>query len=449
MAYETAQQKTSSWSPAFHHEKSESLFKPRPFSVQPETDTDETEEQEIPAYTRFDRDAISANLLSTMGANVQTQAEVEGEKSESESQEEDSEEISNETQTLQRTSESGESGDEDDNNNSPNKGAIQRQEESSSSQDEEEVSSQPEVVQPKEEPSQPQDDEVQPVQTKLTLGAPGDKYEQEADSVAAQVMSMSVPPTNAGLIQRQGKEEEQEPLVQRTPLADSITPLVQRQTEEQEEPIQTKSLLQRTVVNGNAKTGGNLESQLSSSKGGGNPLPNEVRSFMEPRFGADFSQVRVHTDSTAIQMNKELSAQAFAHGSDIYYGAGKSPGNNELTAHELTHTIQQTGGLQLNKEVRRQPKPEEQEKEQLQAKELGDRIPEVSPNKELRLQPIEEQQEAEPLQAKQLGDRTPEVSSNKELRLQPIEEQEEAEPLQAKQLGDRTSEASPNKELRL
>jgi methylenetetrahydrofolate dehydrogenase (NADP+)/methenyltetrahydrofolate cyclohydrolase len=47
-------------------------------------------------------------------------------------------------------------------------------------------------------------------------------------------------------------------------------------------------------------------------------------------------------------MNKELGAQAFAHGSDIYYGAGKSPGNNELTAHELTHTIQQTGAKQIS-----------------------------------------------------------------------------------------------------
>ncbi|HEY9603702.1 MAG TPA: DUF4157 domain-containing protein, partial [Allocoleopsis sp.] len=183
------------------------------------------------------------------------------------------------------------------------------------------------------------------IQPKLTIGEPGDKYEQEADSVAAQVMSMSAAPTQSKSIQRQGDEDEQEPLVQRTPLADSITPLVLRQIEEQEEPIQTKSLLQRAVANGNAKAGGNLESQLSSSKGGGSPLPDEVRSFMEPRFGTDFSQVRVHTDSTAIQMNKELSAQAFAHGRDIYYGAGKSPGNNELTAHELTHTIQQTGGI--------------------------------------------------------------------------------------------------------
>jgi hypothetical protein len=148
-------------------------------------------------------------------------------------------------------------------------------------------------------------------------------------------------------------------------------------------------------------------------------------------------------------MNKELGAQAFAHGSDIYYGAGKSPGKNELTAHELTHTIQQGGAVRLNKEVRRQPNPEEKEQQPLQAKQLGDRTSEVSPNKELRLQPIEEQQETEPLQAKELGDRIPEVSSNKELRSQPIEEQQEPQPLQAKELGDRIPEVSPNKELRL
>jgi hypothetical protein len=62
---------------------------------------------------------------------------------------------------------------------------------------------------------------------------------------------------------------------------------------------------------------------------------------MEPRFGADCSSVRVHTGSEAVQMNHQLGAQAFTHGSDVYFGAGKSPGNNELTAHELTHVVQQ------------------------------------------------------------------------------------------------------------
>jgi hypothetical protein len=93
---------------------------------------------------------------------------------------------------------------------------------------------------------------MQRIQLKVVVGQPGDKYEQEADSMAAQVMSMSAPPANSAPIQRQGEEEEQEPLVQRSSLADSITPLVQRQTEEQEEPLQAKSLLQR-AGNGNAE----------------------------------------------------------------------------------------------------------------------------------------------------------------------------------------------------
>ncbi|MBD2014513.1 DUF4157 domain-containing protein [Microcoleus sp. FACHB-53] len=218
------------------------------------------------------------------------------------------------------------------------------------------------------------------LQAKLVVGAPGDKYEQEADSVAAQVMSMSVPSTNSVPIQRQGEgeEEETEPLVQRSPLAASITPLVQRQTEEQEEAIQTKSLQQRGVK-GNAEAGSDVESQLNQSKGGGSPLPDEVRSFMEPRFGTDFSQVRVHTDSTAVQMNKDLRAQAFAHGSDIYYGAGKSAAKDDLTAHELTHVVQQTGA----KTLQRKPIASLQSnKETLQAKKIPDRQAEITQNKQ-------------------------------------------------------------------
>src|SRR5262249_5167434 len=61
-------------------------------------------------------------------------------------------------------------------------------------------------------------------------------------------------------------------------------------------------------------------------------------------FGADFSGVRVHTGSDSTQLNRSLSAQAFTVGRDIYYGAGKSPTDLSLTAHELTHVVQQTGG---------------------------------------------------------------------------------------------------------
>src|SRR5262249_21002989 len=86
-----------------------------------------------------------------------------------------------------------------------------------------------------------------------------------------------------------------------------------------------------------------VETQLSQSKGRGNPLPEQVRAYMEPRFGADFSQVRVHTGSDSIHMNRAVGAQAFTSGSDIYFGEGRNPTNLELTAHELTHVIQQNG----------------------------------------------------------------------------------------------------------
>jgi hypothetical protein len=194
------------------------------------------------------------------------------------------------------------------------------------------------------------------IQPKISVGAPGDKYEQEADQMAQQVMSrpaaISHPP-----IQRLEMSEEEKEQVHTKPLAASITPLVQRETapaelEEEQEQVQMKRSLQRAAEDGSFQASTDIESQLSCSKGGGSPLPDEVRSFMEPRFGADFSQVRVHTGGEAVQMNKELGAQAFTHGSDIYFGVGKSPAISELTAHELTHVIQQKGaGVQVQRQT--------------------------------------------------------------------------------------------------
>src|SRR6476661_1279559 len=229
-------------------------------------------------------------------------------------------------------------------------------------------------VKEQEESKEQQNKEL--VQTKLTVGAPGDKYEQEADSMAAKVMRMpdsAIKPP----IQRQTGEETE--AVQMQPLVNSITPLVQRSSGKEEE-VQMKSGTGR-ASDGSSVASGSVENRLAGSKGGGSPLPKDVRSFMESRFGADFSSVRVHTDSNAVQMNKELGAQAFAHGSDIYYGAGKSPAKDELTAHELTHTIQQTGGVPLNKSALPKPKPEQEEKQPLQAKKLSSSTPEVIQNK--------------------------------------------------------------------
>jgi hypothetical protein len=193
-----------------------------------------------------------------------------------------------------------------------------------------------------------EDDSIQmkPIQLKLAIGQPGDQYEQEADLMASQVMRMPAPALQQAIQREEMPDEE----VQMKPLASLITPLVQRE-EMPDEEVQMKPWLQRSAEAGTHETSSNLESQLSSSKGGGSPLPDEVRSFMEPRFGADFSQVRVHTGSEAVQMNQALGAQAFTHGSDIYYGAGKSPSVSDLTAHELTHVVQQTGDAVANRKV--------------------------------------------------------------------------------------------------
>ncbi len=90
-----------------------------------------------------------------------------------------------------------------------------------------------------------------------------------------------------------------------------------------------------------------IESSLSASKGSGSPLPNQTRKKMESSFGADFSGVRIHNDNTSVKMNKDLHAQAFTHGKDIYFNSGKYDGESRagrhLLAHELTHVVQQTG----------------------------------------------------------------------------------------------------------
>jgi Domain of unknown function (DUF4157) len=88
-----------------------------------------------------------------------------------------------------------------------------------------------------------------------------------------------------------------------------------------------------------------LQNTLRNSKGRGSPMAPTVQSEMEQHFGKDFSQVRVHTDSTAVQMNQDLRSRAFTNGKDIYFNAGEyepaSQSGRLLLAHELTHTVQQ------------------------------------------------------------------------------------------------------------
>lgn len=211
------------------------------------------------------------------------------------------------------------------------------------------------------------------LQPKLTVGAADDEYEQEADRVARQVMSM----TSSNPFQRATSPEEDKDKLQTKPLAVSITPFMQREMVNNEEPedkeksVQAKFLtgasggpLQRQPETEEEETkpirvksagpridsfeaGNDVKTRLNQSKGRGSPLPGHVRDYMEPRFGVDFSEVRVHSGSDAVQMNQDIRAQAFTNGPDIYYGNGSGPANLELTAHELTHVVQQTGGTPL------------------------------------------------------------------------------------------------------
>ena len=145
------------------------------------------------------------------------------------------------------------------------------------------------------------------IQAKLVVGQPGDIYEQEADRVADAVMRMPEPQ-----VQRQVEpEEEEEEEIQTKPLAEEITPLVQRQVEpeEEEEEIQTKQLPGQSheIVP-------DVETRINSIRGGGQPLPDSTRTFFEPRFGYDFSQVRVHTDAKAADTARAVNARAFTRG---------------------------------------------------------------------------------------------------------------------------------------
>lgn len=86
----------------------------------------------------------------------------------------------------------------------------------------------------------------------------------------------------------------------------------------------------------------------------GQPLDRATLAFMESRFGHDFSRVRVHTDTRAVESAREVSALAYTVGRDVAFGAGQytpgTAGGRRLLAHELTHVVQQSNqrGLQSN-----------------------------------------------------------------------------------------------------
>ena len=164
------------------------------------------------------------------------------------------------------------------------------------------------------------------IQTKLSISAPGDLYEQEADRIADQVMRMPDPslarsstdsmPVRALSLQRQCA------------------------TCEDEEELQRKPNSPYTETSGSG-----LDRVAATLRQGGRPLDLTTLVFMEPRFGADFSAVRIHTNSQAAESARSVNALAYTVGRDVVFNSGQyaphSDSGKRLLAHELTHVVQQ------------------------------------------------------------------------------------------------------------
>jgi hypothetical protein len=180
---------------------------------------------------------------------------------------------------------------------------------------------------------------TQPIQAKLTIGEPGDKYEQEADQVASQVVNQINAPVSQQSTQNVQREEvpEENELMMKP----EISSIQREEVPEEEEQVQMKR------TGGGMAAPDELESSIQQARSGGQPLAENVRAPMEQAFGVDFGGVRIHADSQADQLNQSIQARAFTTGQDVFFRQGEynpgSRGGQELLAHELTHVVQQNG----------------------------------------------------------------------------------------------------------
>lgn len=174
-----------------------------------------------------------------------------------------------------------------------------------------------------------------PLQTKLKVGKANDALEREADRTAAVVISMPRVPV-AGVQPAIGPHTVLQPKCSRC--EDEI----QRQTEEEEEE---KLVQAKKSPGGSTQLSADQALGLGLSGGPGRPLSLQERTFYEPRFGHDFSRVRLHDGNSAAQAAKGIGARAFTRGRDIVFGQGERNSSTRsgrlLLAHELSHVIQQ------------------------------------------------------------------------------------------------------------
>src|SRR4051812_10360188 len=198
------------------------------------------------------------------------------------------------------------------------------------------------------------------IQPKLTINQPNDVYEQEADAVADKVMRMPATETNPPFFQP--KPVPITP-VQRKCASCKHEELLQREEEEEEQPVQLKSAKELDIQKKCAHCEEEEKLQMKAVSGdsagltappvvhdvinsGGQSLDIGTRGFMESRLGYDFSRVQIHDDALAHQSSKDINAHAYTHGSHIAFAAGQYQPNTDegkrLLAHELTHVVQQS-----------------------------------------------------------------------------------------------------------
>ena len=191
------------------------------------------------------------------------------------------------------------------------------------------------------------------IQAKLVVNPPDDEHEKEADR-AAEIVTNRAKLIVTPQVEAYAEEGRVKPEIS------SITPVVQLSVESKEED-EHNGQAERSQL---STLSDNLEAKINASRSSGRLLPNNVQIPMEQAYGADFSTVRVHTDSVADELNQRIGARAFTTGNDIFFREGEYSPNSDrcqgLIAHELAHVIQQSDHVQAQglekEEVTKKPK---------------------------------------------------------------------------------------------
>ncbi|HKH91620.1 MAG TPA: DUF4157 domain-containing protein, partial [Gemmatimonadaceae bacterium] len=200
------------------------------------------------------------------------------------------------------------------------------------------------------------------LQPQLTVGPADDPYEREAERTAAVVMSPEMTTKMSGpAIPRRGIAAQLSRMVRRA-LGKTDPPARmdddwRKKEDEKKKDGEKKTLQKKSAGPGSSTVPTGVERTIDAlTADGGSPLPESVRAKFEPRFGYDFSAVRVHTNDRATGAATALAARAFTVGDHLFFGAGEfrptSTEGQRLIAHELTHVVQQGADT---RRVRRRP----------------------------------------------------------------------------------------------